>query len=68
MEERLGSVNFEWRLLQKQAFGTSCVQLWINRFFSRFTRFTSIMNKDHRTEIITSIPVDGKRARKEIFL
>lgn len=36
--------------------------------FSRFTRFTSTMNKDHRTEIITSVPVDGKRARKEIFL
>ncbi len=33
MEERLGSVNFEWRLLQKQAFGASGMQLWIRQVF-----------------------------------
>lgn len=68
MEERLGSVNFEWRLLQKQAFGASCMQLWINRFFHDSPALRAFMNKDHRTEIITSVPVDGKRARKEIYL
>lgn len=68
MEERLGSVNFEWRPLQKQAFGASCMQIWINRFFHDSPALRAFMNKEHRTEIITSVPVDGKRARKEIFL